>query len=108
MGEFENLGGTRQGNSASGSIFRDTTCIIFKHLEDKKLGVTVVSPMSKNAIQLIVIMFADDNDFFTSGEENETKKQQIMDQHTTSHEATGGKIQQDEIMFLLEMASLQW
>ena len=33
------LGGTDQVNSVLGSICRDTSCIIFKKLEDQKLGV---------------------------------------------------------------------
>jgi len=40
------LGGTCQGNSVSGLIYRDTSCIIFKHLEDQKLGVQVQYPIS--------------------------------------------------------------
>ena len=40
------LGGTGQGNSVSGSICRDTSCIIFKKLEDQNLGVKVYCPIS--------------------------------------------------------------
>ena len=36
--KFETLGGTGQGNSGSGSICSDATCIIFKYLEDKSWG----------------------------------------------------------------------
>ena len=50
-------------------------------------------------IPRITISFVDYTDFYTSGEGYETKMQHIMDQHTTSYEATGSKIQQDKIMF---------
>ena len=32
-GKREKLGGTGQGNSVSGAIYRDTSCLIFKYLE---------------------------------------------------------------------------
>ena len=71
--KYETLGGTGQGNSVSGSICRDTTCIIFKHLEDRKLEFNAVSPMNKKMMQRIVISFVDDTDFYTSGEEHKEK-----------------------------------
>ena len=61
--KFENLGGTGHGNSDSRSICRDVSCLIFKRLEDKKLGAIEVSPINKNVFQLIAIAFADDTDF---------------------------------------------
>ena len=61
--EFETLGGTRKGNSASCSICRDTSCVIFKHLEDENMGATAVSPIKKNVFQRIAIAFVDETDF---------------------------------------------
>ena len=40
--------------------------LIFKHLEDRKLGVNAVSPISKNVIQRLAIAFVDDIDLCTS------------------------------------------
>ena len=35
------LGGTSQGNSASRVIFRDTSCLIFRYLEQQNSGSTI-------------------------------------------------------------------
>ena len=41
-GSRENtMDGTGQGNSVSGAIYRDISCIIFSHLERKNLGAMI-------------------------------------------------------------------
>ena len=97
--QTERLGGTGQGNSVSGAICRDTSCLIFKYLEEKQLGAMIKNPISKQIIQRIAIAFVDDTDFYTNGPEYELKMQMIMDIYTKLYEATGGKIQQTKIMF---------
>ena len=97
--KVEKLGGTGQGNSVSGAICRDTSCLIFKYLEDKNLGAMLKDPISKEIIQRIAIAFVDDTDFYTNGPNYEQKMQLIMDMYTQLYEATGGKIQQAKIMF---------
>ena len=42
-GEKESLGGTGQGNVFSVVACRDVSCVMFKHLEDKKLGIRIES-----------------------------------------------------------------
>ena len=69
----EKLGGTGQGNSVSGAICRDTSCLIFKYLEQKNLGVLLVHPISRLIIQQITIAFVDDTDFYTNGPNFEIK-----------------------------------
>ena len=49
--ETETLGGTRQGNSVSRVICRDTLYLIFKYLKEKKLGVMLRHPISSVIIQ---------------------------------------------------------
>ena len=96
---IEKLGRMGQGNSVSGAICRDTLCLIFKYLEEKKLGAMIRNPVSKRIIQRIAIAFVDDTDFYTNGQDYEEKMQLIMDLYTKLYEATGGKIQQDKINF---------
>ena len=93
------LGGTGQGNSVSGSICRDTSCIIFKHLEDKKLGIDIQHPISQKDFVRLAIAFVDDTDFCTNGSMFMEKMQRIIDEHTRLYEATGGKMQQSKILF---------
>ena len=95
----ETLGGIGQGNSVSGAICRDTSCLIFKYLEQQNLGVKLKNPISKEIIQRIAIAFVDDTDFYTNGLNYEIKMQLIMDIYTKLYEVTGGKIQQNKIMF---------
>ena len=64
---WEKLGGTGQGNSVSGVICWDTSCLIFKYLEQKNLGAMLVHPISKVIIQQITIAFVDDTNFYTNG-----------------------------------------
>ena len=83
----------------SGAICRDTSCLIFKYLEQKKLGAILLHPISNVIIQQIAIAFVDDTDFYTNGRNYKIKMQLIMDLYTKLYEATGGKIQQMKIMF---------
>ena len=50
----------------SGATWRDTSCLIFKHLEDKQLGAILQHPMLKEIIQQIAIAFVDYADFCTN------------------------------------------
>jgi len=96
--KVEKLGGTGQGNSVSGAIYRDTSCLIFKYLEDKNLGAMLKDPISKEIIQRIAIAFVDDTDFYMNGPNYEQKMQLIMDMYTQLYEATGGKISLNKIV----------
>ena len=91
--KIETLDGTRQGNSVSGAICRDTSCLIFKYLEEKNLGAMLRHPISSVIIQWIAIVFVDDTNFYMNGPNYEEKMQLIMDLYTKLYKATGGEIQ---------------
>ena len=93
------MGGTGQHNSVSGAICRDTSCLIFKKLEEANLGVAMEMPLSFKRFVRCAIAFVDDTDFYTNGSEFMCKMQEIMNLYTKLYEATGGKIQQAKIFF---------
>ena len=69
------------------------SCFMFKEMEKKRLGITLVSKRNDKEVQKIVIAFIDDSDFCTSRVENEREMQAIVKCYATTHEATGGKLQ---------------
>ena len=93
------LGGTGQGNSASGAICRDTSCIIFKKIEKEGLGVIMRLPLSFEEFTRCVIAFVNDIDFYTNNKDFQEKMQLLMDMYTRLYEATGGKIQESKILY---------
>ena len=97
--KMNKLGGTGQGNSASGAICRDTSCLIFKYLEIQNLGAEIHIASEKRRIQRVVVAFVDDTDFYANGEEYNNNMQNIMTQYTSLYEATGGKIQESKVFF---------
>ena len=97
--ESYKLGGTGQGNSVSGAICRDTSCLIFRYLENKKLGVVVTFPISRGSFIRIAIAFVDDTDFYTNDFRCIQIMQEAMNIYTRLYEATGGKVQQIKILY---------
>ena len=91
------LGGTGQGNVFSGVACRDASCLIFKQLEKKKLGIKIESQRNGKIEQRVVTACVDDADFCTSGDNCETKMQKIVSCCVKMHEATGGKVQKDKV-----------
>ena len=83
----------------SGAICRDTSCIIFKKLENKRLGVVVRLLLSLVEFIRYAIAFVDDTDFYTNDRNFNEKMQLIMDMYTRLYEATGGKIQENKILY---------
>ena len=63
----EKLGGTGQGNSLSGAICRDTSCVIFKYLEEQNLGAIIEIARTNRRIQRVAIAFVDDAKFGVNG-----------------------------------------
>ena len=98
------LCGTGQGNSMSGAVCRDTSCLIFKYLENMRRGVVLKTPMSNKYVFRMIIAFVDDTDFYTSGEKSEDEMQRIIKQHVDLCEATGGRMQEDKS----QMFAWQW
>ena len=93
------LGGTSQGNSISGAICRDISCLIFKLLELKKFGAIMKEPGTERRYQRVVIAFVDDADFCLNGELCEHCMSKIMESCTKLCKATRGKIQLNKIVF---------
>ena len=73
--------------------------LIFKYLENKRLGAIFETPITRQILQRLAIAFVDNTDFYTNGIDFERKMQQIMDLYTKLYEATGRKIQQTKILF---------
>ena len=82
----------------SGNACRDVSCLIFKHIEQKDLGVSIESEAREEVCKRVVIAFVDDSDFMSSGKDSERKMNQIMRLHVDLHEATGGKVQLEKVM----------
>ena len=57
---------TGQGNSVLRAICRDTSYIIFSHLERKNLGAIINFESKNKQIQRVAIVFADDTDFYSN------------------------------------------
>ena len=75
-----------------GVICRDQLYLVFKCLEHKKIGVLIVLLLTLKSIHRIQIVFIDDKDIFSNGEDCEMNIQQIIDIYTKLYEATGVKI----------------
>ena len=67
-GRNRKLAGTGQGNVVSGNICQDSSCLILKSIENRKLGVAIKSPFNKEEVQQLAVAFVDDNDFISDGE----------------------------------------
>ena len=83
-----------QENSVSGAIWRDTLCLIFKHLEKQKLGVEINIVSKQQMIQRVSIAFFNDTDFYANSEEYNSKMQNIMLQYISLYKVTSRKIQE--------------
>ena len=57
--------GTGQGNMLLGIVNRDKSCMIFKNIENKKLGIESELPITKQQCSRNVVRFVDDTSFFT-------------------------------------------
>ena len=59
---------TGQGNVLSGNACRNQSCLMFKCVENEELGVTLVTPISKQVMRRTAIAFFDDTVFFSNSE----------------------------------------
>lgn len=96
-GSDNKLYGTGQGNSLSGALCRDMSCLAFKYVEKVRKGVRINLPITNEKIDRMIIAFVDDTDFYTAGLDSEEEVQKIMKTYTDLHEATGGRIQKNKI-----------
>ena len=76
---------------------RDVSCINFRTLERKKLGIIIIKKCEGNTEQRVVIAHANDVDFFTSVENSKIKIQEIVYFYMKMHKTTGGKVQKEKI-----------
>ena len=64
--KYSALGGTGQENSVLEAICRDTSCLIFKYIEEKNLGAIIHIKRTNTRIQYIAIAFINDTDFYSN------------------------------------------
>ena len=76
----------------SGVMCRDQACLIFKIIENRKLGVEIYMPFSNRKIHRMEIVFADDTDMDSNEEMSAECMQMIMGICTRLHEAVGSKM----------------
>ena len=98
-GEDNRLAGTGQGNRFSGDVCRDTSCLIMKRIEIEKVGMRLTSVLSKKQEEITAVLFVDDADMISEGEDAEEKMQKILKMYNTLYTATGGHIQHEKCKY---------
>ena len=63
------------------------------------MGIVTRLPISLEEFIRCAIAFVDDTDFYTNDKEFKEKMQRVMDMYTKLYEETGGKIQEDKILY---------
>ena len=74
-GTIELLGGSGQGNVFSGEPCRDVSCVIFRRLKKKKVGILIRSSYNGNIEKRVEMAHVDDDNSCTSGKDCEKKMQ---------------------------------
>ena len=64
------LAGTGQGNKFSGDSCRDASCLMITQIENLNLGFEFSSYFIQNIEQIVAILFVDDADLMTNGEQD--------------------------------------
>jgi len=95
-GSGTELAGTGQGNKFSGDLCRDTSSMIIKVLENKKLGVEYKSKLTDDNITVSAIAFVDDTDLVAEGPKAEEMMEKMLVTYNDLHTATGGLIEQSK------------
>ena len=75
-----------------GAICWDQSCLIFKIIENRKLGAEIFLLLSNRKVYRMEIAFVDDTDMYLNGKLSAKNIQMIMDIYTRLYEAIGGKI----------------
>lgn len=73
----------------SGAIYRDILYLIFKHVENKYIGVKIMQPIATKHIKRHIIAFVENTDFYATGENSEEDIQNMMNICIRLHKATG-------------------
>ena len=92
-GQNNKLAGTGQGNRFSGDVCRDTSCLIMKVIEQEKVGMRLESVITKRDEVITSVMFVDDADMVSEGENAEANMQRILEIYNKLYSATGGYIE---------------
>ena len=98
-GEFDKLAGTGQGNRFSGDVCRDTSCLILKVIENENLGMNFDSNVTQKSMHVAAVSYVDDNDLVTDGVNVEDKMNKGVNTFNSSHEATGGLVEEKKSKF---------
>ena len=88
--ENERLAGTGQGNKFSGDLYRDTSYLIIREIEKKRLGMFIESNVIKTVIQRVSVAFVDDANLVTDRDDTERKMGEIAVLYNNLHVAMGG------------------
>ena len=83
------------------NIYRDTSCLVIKPIEDQNIGIIMKGSISKEAESETVVAFVDDTDFATSGDNAEYKMQAIINLYNKYYIATGGYIEHSKTVFYM-------
>ena len=83
----------------SGHVCRSTLCLTFKLIKNMKLGAHIESLITKQMLCRLAIALVNDADFYFSSERFRVIMQLIIGIHARLYEATGGKMQQQKIMY---------
>ena len=75
-----------------GTANRDISCLIFKHIENKKIRIELVSPITNITYSQLAVGFIDDISFFTSRNIALENMQQILITYLSLHQVIGGKV----------------
>ena len=98
-GKNDRLAGTGQGNRFSGDVYRDSSCLIIRSIERKKLGMKFESQVNRDIILKVSVAFVDNNDIVADGEDVEEDMKTILDDYNDLHLATGGYIEEQKSKF---------
>ena len=79
-----------------GDVCRDTSYLMLKVLENKKLGITFKPREGDEDIHEVAVMFADDADVFSDGDEAIANVITMLSVHDRMCSATGGIIQEEK------------
>ena len=91
-GKDSPLAGIGQGNRFLGDVCRDTSCLILKVLENRKLGITFKSCSSGLIVHKVAVIFVDDADIAANGDDTIKNIIEMLCMYNELYTATGGHI----------------
>ena len=61
--------GTWQGHVLSVNIYRDTSCLVFKRIEEENLEIQIIAPITKKEQQQVAVLYIEDTDMVIDRED---------------------------------------